>query len=72
MTFEQSINRLEEIVEALDGDQLELARALELFQEGIEQLRLAGAELERADSQVRRLVEQSDGTFVLLDHDADR
>lgn len=69
MTFEQSINRLEEIVEALDGDDLELARALELFQEGIEQLRLAGAELERADAQVRRLVEQADGSFVLLDHD---
>ncbi|MHB1224680.1 MAG: exodeoxyribonuclease VII small subunit [Gemmatimonadaceae bacterium] len=69
MSFEQSINRLEEIVEALDGDELELARALELFQEGIEQLRLAGAELERADAQVRRLVEQADGSFVLLDHD---
>jgi exodeoxyribonuclease VII small subunit len=69
MSFEQSINRLEEIVEALDGDELELARALELFQEGIEQLRLAGAELERVDAQVRRLVEQADGTFVLLDHD---
>lgn len=69
MSFEQSINRLEEIVEALDGDELELARALELFQEGIEQLRLAGVELERVDAQVRRLVEQADGTFVLLDHD---
>ena len=69
MSFEQSINRLEEIVEALDGDELELARALELFQEGIEQLRLAGAELERVEAQVRRLVEQADGTFVLLDHD---
>lgn len=70
MSFEQNINRLEEIVESLDGDDLELARALELFREGVEQLRLAGAELERADAQVRLLVEQADGTFVLLDHDA--
>lgn len=70
MTFEQSIKRLDEIVEALDSDELELAIALDLFREGIEQLRLAGTELERAEAQVRQLVEQEDGTFVLVDHDA--
>lgn len=69
MTFEQSIQRLDEIVEGLDGDELELAAALDLFREGIEQLRLAGAELERADAQVRQLVEKEDGTFVLVDQD---
>ncbi len=70
MTFEQSIKRLDEIVQALDSDELELAAALDLFREGIEQLRLAGTELERADAQVRQLVEREDGTFVLVDHDA--
>lgn len=70
MTFEQSMDRLEEIVALLDGDELELARALELFEEGIEHLRVAGEELARADAQVRRLVELADGTFTLADHDA--
>lgn len=70
MSFEQNINRLEEIVEALGGGELELSRALALFGEGVEQLRLAGAELERVDAQVRLLVEQADGSFTLRDHDA--
>lgn len=70
MTFEQSMDRLEEIVTLLDGDELDLSRALELFQEGVEQLRLAGEELRRADAQVRRLVEEADGSFTLPEHDA--
>ena len=70
MTFEQSITRLEQIVGALDGDGIELARALELFEEGIAQLRLASTELQRADAKVRQLVEQSDGSFSVDDLDA--
>jgi len=69
MTFEQSMDRLEEIVALLDGDELDLARALALFQEGIEHLRLAGEELERADAQVRLLVEEADGGFTLMEQD---
>jgi exodeoxyribonuclease VII small subunit len=69
MSFEESIRELEEIVERLDGDDLPLDEALRLFERGVEQLRLASAELARADAQVKLLAEQADGTFELVDLD---
>ena len=67
MTFEESLARLEEIVAELDGDELDLDRALALFEEGVERLRAASQELARADAQVKLLVERGDGTFDLPD-----
>ena len=67
MTFESSLARLEEIVGELEGDALELDAALRLFEEGVERLREASAELSRAEERVRLLVEKTDGTFDLPD-----
>jgi exodeoxyribonuclease VII small subunit len=65
MSFEASLARLEEIVEELESDELDLDRALRLFEEGIEKLRNASGELARADARVKLLVERTDGTFDL-------
>ena len=70
MSFETSIARLEEIVERLDGDELALDDALRLFEQGVEHLRAASAELARAEAQVRQLVEQANGELGLADFDA--
>jgi exodeoxyribonuclease VII small subunit len=70
MAFEQDLARLEAIVGALEGEELTLDAALALFQEGVERLRGAAAELARVEAQVKLLVEQSDGTFRLDDFDA--
>lgn len=67
MSFEKRLQRLEEIVEALENDDLELGRALELFQEGVESLRGAAAELAQVEAQVQRLMERPDGSFELVD-----
>lgn len=67
MSFEQRLRRLEEILDALESEDLELARALELFQEGVEALRAASAELVQVEAQVQRLVERPDGSFELVD-----
>lgn len=67
MSFEKNLNRLEEIVAELESDELELDGALRLFEEGIERLREASADLARAESRVALLVEQSDGAFELRD-----
>lgn len=67
MTFEENLERLEAIVGELEGDELALDRALRLFEEGIARLREAAAELQRAEGQVKRLVEESDGTLRLDD-----
>ncbi len=67
MSFEKNLIRLEEIVAELEGEELELDGALKLFEEGIERLRAASADLTRAESRVALLVEQSDGAFELRD-----
>ena len=64
-TFEQRLARLEEIAAELDGEQLDLSRALELFEEGIENLRAASEDVARAEARVQRLVEKADRTFEL-------
>jgi len=69
MTFEQRIARLEEIAGQLEGQGLELDRALSLFEEGIETLRAAAQELATAEAKVQRLVERADGSFDVLDRD---
>lgn len=63
MTFEQRLARLQAIAAELESDDIELARALALFEEGIETLRAAAEELTTAEARVQRLVEQADGTF---------
>ena len=66
-SFESRLDRLEAIIHELEGDQVELARALSLFEEGVECLRTASKELADARSQVQRLVERDDGSFELTD-----
>ncbi len=67
MKFEDALTRLEAIVAELEGDQLELGRALALFQEGVECMRFAAVELAQAEGQLQRLVEQADGSFELTE-----
>ncbi|MDB4907168.1 MAG: Exodeoxyribonuclease 7 small subunit [Gemmatimonadetes bacterium] len=69
MKFEERLARLEGIVEELEGDELPLARSLELFEEGVTILRAADAELRSAEAKVQRLVEGDDGEFSLVDLD---
>lgn len=60
-TFEESLARLEAIVEEMDGGELQLDRALALFEEGIGHLRAASAALEGAQASVKVLTERVDG-----------
>lgn len=67
MTFEERVERLEAIVAELEGDDVPLARALALFEEGVACLREASTELAGAEARVQKLVERDDGTFDLSD-----
>ena len=69
-TVEQQLERLEAIVEQLAGDGVELDAALKLFEEGVARLRAVTERLSQAETQVKLLVEQSDGEFALEDLDA--
>jgi exodeoxyribonuclease VII small subunit len=69
MTFEQSLDRLEEIVNELEIGEVELEQALALFEEGIVHLRGANATLQRADARVQQLSETADGAFAMSELD---
>ncbi len=62
-TFEESLARLEAIVEEMEGEALPLDRSLALFEEGIEQLRAANKELSRVEATVKVLTERADGVL---------
>jgi exodeoxyribonuclease VII small subunit len=70
MSYETSVQRLAEIVDALERQEMPLDRALELFEEGIARLRDATAELTRAAAAVKVLRERADGVLEATDLDA--
>jgi exodeoxyribonuclease VII small subunit len=63
MTFEQQITRLEQIVGQLNDSKLDLAKALELFDEGVGLLRDAHEEMSKVVGRVGRLIEKSNCSF---------
>jgi exodeoxyribonuclease VII small subunit len=65
MSFEERLARLEAIARELEGEDVPLARALALFEEGVECLRAASGELAQASVKLERLVERADGTFEI-------
>ena len=67
MSYEADLDRIESIVAELERDDLDLDRALQLFEEGVERLRSAAASLAEVEGRVRLLVEQADGSFALGD-----
>jgi len=69
MTFEKNLRRLDEIMASLEGEQVGLDASLKLFEEGIELLREASAELDKAETRVEMLIEKGDGGFQLREMD---
>jgi exodeoxyribonuclease VII small subunit len=67
VTFEETLDRLHAIVADLEGDDLQLDRALALFEEGVERLRAAAGELARAEARVQQLVESAGGALALAE-----
>lgn len=66
-TFEEALERLEAIVEEMQGNGVPLDRALALFEEGIGHLRTATSELARTEAAMKVLVERSDGVLEAVD-----
>lgn len=62
-TFEESLRRLEEIVDALEQGTVPLDQALELYQEGATLSKECAERLKAAEQRVMKLSKQADGTF---------
>ena len=62
--FESALKSLEEIVSQLEGGDLALDRALELFEEGVKISRFCNAKLEEAERKVEMLTRGGDGRLT--------
>lgn len=71
LTFEQSMQRLEQIVRTLERGEAALDESLKLFQEGTELVRSCGKLLDEAELQVKKVLTAADGTPVLEDFNDD-
>ncbi len=70
-TFEENMQRLEQIVRAMERGDVPLEESLKLFQEGTELVRTCGKLLDEAHLQVRKIATAPDGTPVEEDFDAE-
>lgn len=69
VTFEQQLERLEEIVAALEKGDAPLADSLKLFEEGTKLIAACGKQLDQAEQQVVKLMKGADGAPVELPFD---
>ena len=61
-TFEENMNRLEQIVRAMERGDVPLEESLKLFQEGTALVKDCGKLLDEAEQQVTKIVTQADGS----------
>jgi exodeoxyribonuclease VII small subunit len=63
------LRRLEEIVRLLERDDGDLDQSLALFEEGVQRLRAARERLGEAESRVKKVLEDAQGTLRTEDLD---
>ncbi len=71
LTFEENMQRLEQIVRAMERGEVPLEESIKLFQEGTELVRSCGKLLDEAQLQVKKIATASDGTPVEEDFDVE-
>ncbi len=65
-TFEQQLQRLEEIVSLLEKGDAQLAESLTLFEEGTKLIASCSGELDQAEQKIVKLMKGTDGSPVEL------
>ena len=70
-TFEENMQRLEQIVRSMERGDVPLEESLKLFQEGTELVRSCGKLLDEAQLQVKKIATDAEGAPVEEDFDAE-
>lgn len=68
-SLQDELRRLEEIVRELEGQELDLDRAIALFEEGVGRLRVAREQLAAVETRVQKVLEDATGELRLVDLD---
>lgn len=63
VSFEEAMDKLEQIVSKLESGDVPLEKAIELFQEGMALSHLCGQKLEQVEQKIEMLLEEN-GSFV--------
>ena len=63
-TFEQSLARLEEIVDIIDNRETDLESAVALYKEGLVLSKTCGDALNRYETEIMTLKKEFDGSFT--------
>lgn len=71
-TFEEALERLENIVSRLEGGQLPLEEAIQAFEQGISLVKLCGRRLQQAEKKIHRLSQQTVEIFEPAEHLQDK
>lgn len=64
MRFEEAIKRLEEIVEEMEGKDLQLEKSIKLFQEGMELAAFCNGKLDEAERRINIVMKNSKGQLA--------
>jgi exodeoxyribonuclease VII small subunit len=62
-TFEESLKKLEAIVDQLEKGDLPLEESLKLFEQGVDLSAVCKKELDEAEGKVQMLIKQRDGSL---------
>lgn len=71
MKFEEAVNKLEEIVRALEDGNTPLDRALKLYENGIALVRFCNEKLDSAEQKINMLVSGEDGKMTKTPFEAE-
>ncbi len=63
MTFEQAMNRLEEIARELESGDVPLEDSIKMYEEGIQLIEFCQKKLDEAELKVRKLTRNASGDF---------
>ena len=67
ISFEESLERLENLVNKMESGDATLEQSLFWFEEGMDLIKLCQVQLNNAEQKVQELVKKTDGKFDLKD-----
>ncbi|MBE6698093.1 MAG: exodeoxyribonuclease VII small subunit [Ruminococcaceae bacterium] len=67
MSYEQALERLTQIIRAMENDKIPLEESLALYEEGVGIVRRLSAELDDAERKIKILQQNAQGEIVAVD-----
>jgi exodeoxyribonuclease VII small subunit len=68
LSYEQALERLTQIIRAMENDKIPLEQSLALYEEGVGIVRRLSAELDDAERKIKILQQNAQGEIVAVDY----